>query len=167
MASSLEDDGRVACRTEARLPPAPIVRPPLAASQPKHASVPRQFHISGGRVPATTQAVAPKAKKAARSNKTAQNAGHAPAGAETMPGPSLSTSQNDGWMVVKRGKKPSGRKMTTTASQHQAVNMSTKRTRKLQPPKSAAVVVTILPEAASKGLSYPAVFKKARDTLAS
>ncbi|VVC88878.1 unnamed protein product, partial [Leptidea sinapis] len=55
----------------------------------------------------------------------------------------------------------------TTSSQPQAVNTKNERTRKLQPPKSAAVVVTVLPEAAGKGLTYAAVFKKARDTLAS
>ncbi|VVC87192.1 unnamed protein product, partial [Leptidea sinapis] len=166
-------DGRLASLVD-RLPPAPIVWPPLASSQPKPAPVPRQLPISGGRVlvtnsaatPPPASAVAPKTK-ATRSIKAAPRTGHAPAITETEPGPSSSASQNDGWTVVKSAKKSRGRKKTNTSSQPQAVITKTKRTRKLQSPKTAAVVVTVLPEAAGKGLTYAAVIKKARDTLAS
>ncbi|VVC88714.1 unnamed protein product [Leptidea sinapis] len=166
-------DGRLA-GLEARLPPAPIVRPLLASSQPKPAPVPRRPSISGGRVlvtnsaatPPPASAVAPKTK-ATRSIKAAPRAGLAPAGTETEPGPSSSASQNDGWTFVKSAKKYRGRKKTDTSSQPQAVSTKTKRTRKLQPSKTAAVVVTLLPEAAGKGLTYAAVLKKARNTLAS
>ncbi|VVC88879.1 unnamed protein product [Leptidea sinapis] len=79
-------DGRLA-GLEARLPPAPIVRPPLAASQPKAVSVRRQE----GRIPVTNPGVT---TAPTRSAKTTPKAGcGAPDDVDTVPVPSSSASR--------------------------------------------------------------------------
>ncbi|CAB3249920.1 unnamed protein product [Arctia plantaginis] len=89
-----------------------------------------------------------------------------------LPGPSAPAPSNEGWQEARGSKKSRrrARKAAQKAAQAQpsppVATASAKRPRKLQPPKTAAVVVTVSPEAADGGLSYAAVFKKARDSLA-
>ncbi|CAB3248308.1 unnamed protein product [Arctia plantaginis] len=192
-------DGRLA-GLEARLPPAPVVRPPLASSQRPGAAAPTALPVVGGRVSYAAAASAPtppapqgprkgaKAPAQAPAKAPAQAPAKAPAQTKaakrsgvafpplpaptSLPGPSAPAPSNEGWQEARGSKKSRrrARRAAQKAAQAQpsppVATASKKRPRKLQPPKTAAVVVTLSPEAASGGLTYAALFKGARPGLA-
>ncbi|CAH2107634.1 unnamed protein product [Euphydryas editha] len=206
----------------ARLPPEPIMRPPLAADKRKTAPLmaTAPTPCQGGCVTTSTavttassspQAISSRApdgpekkKKKKKKKETSAEAGKASRGqpreefpplvratplpraaapkataapshaTEVAPRGSVlaaatPTTTEEGWQIV-RGRKSRG-KGRSAATEREAAPMTRgqpkpppkkRKPRRLQVPKAAAVVITVLPEGKEKGLTYEAVLKRAR-----
>lgn len=174
-------DARLAV-VEERLPPAPIVRPPLRADAKKTAAAATTPKL----VPEPTCSSASKTGKAQKPFKNgAQNNTTPPAPTED---PSASgknrdasqgATQEETWTKVVRKRKgkrqnnssvPSA--MPTTSSTNRvsakarpSAPASNKARKLLRSPKSAAVVLSLQPDAADKGVSYSDVVKVAQEKI--
>ncbi|XP_059056184.1 uncharacterized protein LOC131850044, partial [Achroia grisella] len=101
-----------------------------------------------------------------------------PASGSQRPGPSGAGRANDGWStVVRRGGKnrnvserqtqstQSTRRTSGAPSQGKKAKPAPPSPSKLRAPRSAAVVVTLCPEAEAAGVTYSAVLKEAKDKI--
>ncbi|XP_046976650.1 uncharacterized protein LOC124542810 [Vanessa cardui] len=148
-------------KLEDRLPPAKIQRPPLAAD--KRRELQQQHTHSNAQVahPAPQPKSAPTPKQTPPAAPTAPIAGpsSAPIAPETI---SPQMAQETSWStVVKKGKKgnkasPSAERISTSASKATQVAKP-----KLVAPRTAAVVVTLQPEAEQKGVTYAQILERA------
>ncbi|XP_061729460.1 uncharacterized protein LOC133534384 [Cydia pomonella] len=82
------------------------------------------------------------------------------------PQPSVPASVNEGWNVVTRGKKKATAKSRLTSKPAPQRQKATKpKPRKLRPPRSAAVVLTLHPDAEGKGVTYAQVLSRAKENI--
>ncbi|XP_059061180.1 uncharacterized protein LOC131854073 [Achroia grisella] len=152
-------DARLA-RIEERLPPAPVVRPTTTppAVRASGSAGPKGKGRGKASAPAPA-AIAPAATSQA-----------APIGVqEPAPAPRAAT---ENWVtVVRRGAKnpdkKAANKPAATKSQPQKAATAGKKKRKprLRPPRSAAIVLSLQPGAAEKGVTYAALLREAKDKV--
>nr|BAA19775.1 Gag protein [Bombyx mori] len=150
---------------EARLPPEPRMRPPLAADhrrsrgQEKTPTPPTAAESMP--TPGPTAAVAtaapngggPQKKKAPKSRQQ-------PAQPEPRTFPPAPAALTEAWTTVaRRGAKPRTATATGTVSAPPPLKEKKKR---LRPPRSQAVIVKLQPEAVERGVTYRAVLAEAR-----
>ncbi|XP_026328040.1 uncharacterized protein LOC113236250 [Hyposmocoma kahamanoa] len=153
---------------ERRLPPEPILRPPLAADK-KRAEASRQAPGPSAeaspafRPPAQSiTAAKPAAKR--RQRKRQATAAHTEAQSrETAQAASVSLRSTEWTDVVRR--KPSKRKRPAQPAATDPVTPRVRTTapkvKKMTTPKSTAVVITLTPEAAERNVSYKDALKRA------
>lgn len=177
---------------EERLPPVQRLRPPLAADrnnaamatappQPQPASMKPQPPAPGPQATVTSAATreaasekavskaAPKTRKEKKGKKKPSSQTMAPKEVEKTPPPTLS-SKDDEWVTVtRRSRKEKGRTQRQEQQLQQPLNRSKqpkkkvpKRKPQIRTPNTAAVVITLLPGAHDKGITYGTVIKEAR-----
>ncbi|XP_041973441.1 uncharacterized protein LOC121729121, partial [Aricia agestis] len=171
---------------EARLLPEPRLRPPLAADKKRESAASKS---SGARPPQAENEIetptlpepsvstlmpltnpGPKPKKAKKGRKSAaaveaatsrRDAAAAAAGSQPVATPSWTE-------VVRRGKgkgKASGKEEEGKRVLKKKKKVRKKKDRQLRAPKSAAVVLTLQPDAEKKGVTYQDVIDKAKQHL--
>uniref|UniRef100_A0A2A4K1Z8 CCHC-type domain-containing protein n=1 Tax=Heliothis virescens TaxID=7102 RepID=A0A2A4K1Z8_HELVI len=144
---------------EDRLLPEKRLRPPLAADKP---SVP-------GPSTAQAQSEQPKGKGKGKGKKTslaALTAQSVPQSQREDPLLPSTTPSNDPWIkVVPRKRKGKGKKSAPMPPTAKPTASAGKRTKLPPPPKTAAVVVTLTPEAAERGETYESVLRRARTSV--
>ncbi|XP_047532781.1 uncharacterized protein LOC125067927 [Vanessa atalanta] len=139
---------------DARLPPPRVSSPPATTVE---LDVPRPS------MPPT--ASAPKKQKQSKNNRTTPAATVPPAARTPIPSAQAGTGQEESWAtVVRKGKKdkkpspPVANKLTTT----QAVTL---KKGKISMPRTAAVIISLQPEAEEKGVTYAQVLEKAEQSV--
>lgn len=141
---------------EERLLPQKRMRPPLAADQQNEQSVPVP-------VPESSLGLGGTEKK--QRGKTALSKPAIPPEPKVLPTtPAVSTEP--AWTtVVKRGKKNKAKTTVTSSNQPSAQSQSQARAKRLQTPRSSAVVITLHEEAEKKGATYAEVIIEARKKI--
>ncbi|XP_046972451.1 uncharacterized protein LOC124539197 [Vanessa cardui] len=149
---------------EERLPPAKIQRPPLAADKRRESA--QQIAVS--QVQAVHSAPplnsAPLHKRVSPAAPPAHVAGCSSAVSETTP---PQVVQGMSWStVVKKGKKGKQPSAGTIATEAYTVPKAPQAVKpKLTAPRTAAVVVTLQPEAEQKGVTYAQVLERAEQGI--
>ncbi|XP_052742921.1 uncharacterized protein LOC128198958 [Bicyclus anynana] len=139
---------------EERLLPETVLRPPLAAGQGRRATARPQ----PSSVTPTTRSVPMEHDNIV----TEPSAGTSEAAA----GSSQPSTATDDWATVTR-KGGKGKSKKTTPSAASIVTPADKQAAlpKLSPPKTAAVMVTLQPKAADKGMTYAQVLERAEQSV--
>ncbi|XP_048479017.1 uncharacterized protein LOC125488949 [Plutella xylostella] len=154
---------------ESRLPPAPPMRPPLAADKKKAEAAKKQIQTPKGGIVAQQPGPSHKKKKAKRKrgkkpSRPAPNVAPnvtAPVDQDSPSQPVRPNRSGETWTtVVKRGTK----KRATVAASTKAPSREPPKI-KLRPPRSQAVVVTLQPEAAGRGMTYAKVLTEAKSKI--
>ncbi|KAH9641101.1 hypothetical protein HF086_003522 [Spodoptera exigua] len=148
---------------EDRLLPEKRLRPPLASDR-----VPERTPGAPGPSTAPAQREQPKGKGKGKGKKTTPAAPTAQTAPQTLPreDPLLpsTTPSNQPWVkVVSRKKK--GKKSAPKPPAVKPAAAVEKRKKLPLPPKTAAVVVTLTPEAAQRGETYESVLRRARTNV--
>ncbi|XP_048005629.1 uncharacterized protein LOC125241282 [Leguminivora glycinivorella] len=82
------------------------------------------------------------------------------------PRPAAATSTDEGWKVAVGGRKRRKKAAATKAKAPQPAPQRAKpKARRLRPPRSAAVVLTLQPEALESGVNYAQVLSRAKETV--
>lgn len=160
---------------EDRLLPARTVRPPLAADRRNAAAAVSVAGGAGNRLPFAAPQVSPQVQR------EAPRSGSGPVTTTRVPDADPSASTSEGWQTVVRrkrnGKKKKNKGTSPSSPQNAAVvpaAQGNKRSRPkrgknakrgLRAPRSAAVVLTLQPEAVERGVTYAAVLTKARQAV--
>ncbi|XP_047533400.1 uncharacterized protein LOC125068340 [Vanessa atalanta] len=153
---------------EERLPPAKIQRPPLAADKRRESAQQIAAPYAQAVHPAPLPKVTPVPKRAPRAAPTAPIAGPSSdqTTSETIP---PQVVQEISWStVVKKGKK--GKQVSPPAVTTATVAPTMPKARhaaksKLAAPRTAAVVLTLQPEAEQKGITYAQVLERAEQNV--
>ncbi|XP_046971582.1 uncharacterized protein LOC124538539 [Vanessa cardui] len=149
---------------EERLPPAKIQRPPLAADKRRESA--QQIAVSQAQAVHSAPPLnsAPLHKRVSPAAPPAPVAGCSSAVSETTPPQGV---QGMSWStVVKKGKKGKQPSAGTIATEAHTVPKATQAVKpKLTAPRTAAVVVTLQPEAEQKGVTYAQVLERAEQGI--
>uniref|UniRef100_A0A2A4JRW3 CCHC-type domain-containing protein n=1 Tax=Heliothis virescens TaxID=7102 RepID=A0A2A4JRW3_HELVI len=144
---------------EDRLLPEKRIRPPLAADTPS----------APGPSTAQTQSEQPKGKGKGKGKKTILTAPTARTVPQTQTEDPLlpsTTPSNNAWIkVVPRKRKGKGNKSAPLPLTANPTALVGKRTKLPPSPKTAAVVVTLTPEAVERGETYESVLRRARTSV--
>ncbi|XP_046970614.1 uncharacterized protein LOC124537769 [Vanessa cardui] len=149
---------------EERLPPAKIQRPPLAADKRRESA--QQIAVSQAQAVHSAPPLnsAPLHKRVSPAAPPAPVAGCSSAVSETTP---PQVVQGMSWStVVKKGKKGKQPSAGTIATEAHTVPKAPQAVKpKLTAPRTAAVVVTLQPEAEQKGVTYAQVLERAEQGI--
>ncbi|XP_061729214.1 uncharacterized protein LOC133534143 [Cydia pomonella] len=105
------------------------------------------------------KSVAPTAAKATTNPSS-------PSTSALPPQPSVPAPVSEGWNVVARGKKKGTAKSRLASQPVTQRQKATKpKPRKLRPPRSAAVVLTLHPDAEGRGVTYAQVLSRAKENI--
>ncbi|XP_075982165.1 uncharacterized protein LOC142980587 [Anticarsia gemmatalis] len=169
---------------EARLPPEPRIRPPLAADKKAAGAPPvpaaratktaaptpaarKDKAAEPPSAPATKPATAPNPPapltKAGKRGKKAKPSYSAVAAMPAKEAPAIPATANEWQLVGKNGKAAKAPK--EKAPKNAKKKASKKKAAKLRTPKSAAVVITLQPEAAKNGATYKDVIGDAKSKI--
>ncbi|XP_046972897.1 uncharacterized protein LOC124539641 [Vanessa cardui] len=138
---------------DARLPPPRVSSPPAATEE-----------LDAPRPSSPLTASAPKKQKQAKSSRTTSAATVPPPARTPAPSAQAGTGQEESWAtVVRKGKKkkpspPVASKPTTTPT------VAPKKG-KISMPRTAAVIISLQPEAEVKGVTYAQVLEKAEQSV--
>lgn len=142
---------------EERLLPEKRIRPPLAADKRAAPAA----SVKATPLKANQQKPAEKAPKATKNKEKGKKAS-----SSSAPVPPAPRNGDGEWQVVERRKKgkKKGSQQSPSNNSVSARPSKTKpsKPRKLKPPRSAAVVVTLQPEAVEKGVTYADALSKAK-----
>ncbi|XP_048487875.1 uncharacterized protein LOC125491046 [Plutella xylostella] len=150
---------------ESRLPPAPPIRPPLAADKKNAETANKQIQTPSGEIVAEQQPGPSQEKKKSKKRKRSKKPS-GPAPNVAAPVDQVSPSQPVGpnrngetWTtVVKRGAKKQAPVSTKAPTREPPKT-------KIRPPRSQAVVITLQPEAAGRGMTYAKVLTEAKSKI--
>ncbi|XP_075990130.1 uncharacterized protein LOC142985768 [Anticarsia gemmatalis] len=167
---------------EARLPPEPRLRPPLAADRAREAAQmspasevavpPPQAPVPSSAPPASTGGAKGKAKKKGKGKgkKSAPTPAPSQAAAGPSAAPPVPPPLLEGWNVVARkrpnkGKKSAAPVQTPAASSTQASKKQEKSAVPLRPPATAAIIVTLSQDAVTRGVTYAEMIARAKSNI--
>ncbi|XP_064071913.1 uncharacterized protein LOC135193426 [Vanessa tameamea] len=139
---------------DARLPPPRLSSPPATTVE-----------LDAPRPSTPPTASAPKKQKQSKNNRTTPAATVPPAARTPVPSAQTGAGQEESWAtVVRKGKKdkkpspPVASKLTTTPA-------VTSKKGKISMPRTAAVIISLQPEAEEKGVTYAQVLEKAEQSV--
>ncbi|XP_063369314.1 serine/arginine repetitive matrix protein 1-like [Cydia amplana] len=150
--------------------PAPVIKTAVSGPRSASTSTPRRSPPNLTEEPQkgskTNKGKGKGKKSAAPTAAKATTNPSSPSTSAPPPLPSVPASMNEGWNLVTRGKKKATAKSRSASQPAPQQQKAIKRKpRKLRSPRSAAVVLTLHPDAEEKGVTYAQVLSKAKENI--